>query len=74
MTSAELCRANGWVVGDVLEADWIYGPTRVQLTAIGEELILGRLCGKESKPPESAFFLGGIEWHKVGDPTTKGGG
>jgi hypothetical protein len=55
MSSAELCRANGWVVGTKLETAWLEGnwldwlvgePERrartVQITAIGEECILAR--------------------------------
>lgn len=73
MTSAELCRANGWKVGDVIEAEWILGPQRMLLTAIGEELVLGRLCNSidPALSCESAWMLGALDWHKV-DTSTKG--
>lgn len=47
MTNAELCRVNGWKVGDVLEGDEGYGPTRIVLTAIGEDLVLARTLAQD---------------------------
>jgi hypothetical protein len=54
MTSAELCRANGWKPGDVLKLTFptsaqplgtVNGAYTVRLTAIGERAVLARRKG-----------------------------
>jgi len=62
-TDAETCRLNGWDVGTVLVGDEGYGPTTIQITAIGEECILARTgswC-------ESTWTLTCREWER-GEP------
>ena len=39
-TEKETLELNGWGVGDILEGDEGHGPSRIEITAIGEELFL----------------------------------
>jgi hypothetical protein len=66
--SAETCRKNGWQVGDVLEGDEGYGPTRIKITAIGEQAILARRImqdGNSVEDYESTWTLACRDWRKV---------
>lgn len=52
-TEAETCRLNGWSVGTRIVGDEGFGPTVIEITAIGEQLILakrvdGRGVGEET--------------------------
>ena len=67
MTSAELCRANGRVVGGVWEGKEYGVPTRITLTAIGVEGVLA-MCNEY----ECSWTLLYRDWHKV-EPSTKRG-
>ena len=67
-TESETLKLNGWGVGDVLEGDEGYGPDRIKITAIGEELFLCKWdykCtgnyGKESGNTRLSFR----NWKKV---------
>lgn len=65
---ADTCRMNGWVVGDVLEGDEGYGPTRIRITAIGEDAILARQIshnGKARTEPELLWGLDARPWVRV---------
>lgn len=42
LSSAELCRRNGWTIGTRLVGDEGYGPDMITITAIGERHILAR--------------------------------
>lgn len=66
--SAQICRDNGWEVGDVLEGDEGYGPTRIRLTAIGESDILARALSHKGKPlghSEAPWTLSCRDWKRV---------
>lgn len=68
MTDVEICRENGWIVGDVLEGDEGYGPTRILITAIGEKQILARKLshsGAGCQGSESHWTLQCRDWKKV---------
>jgi len=39
-TEAETLKLNGWGIGDVLEGDEGYGPDRIKITAIGNDIFL----------------------------------
>jgi len=41
-SDAERCKVNGWTVGTQLVGDEGYGPTVIEITAIGEESILAK--------------------------------
>jgi hypothetical protein len=69
MTPVEICRANGWKVGSVLEG-MEEGPgwrrvTRIRITAVGEEHILARAIwenGKDIDGLESLWSLDARLW------------
>jgi hypothetical protein len=68
LSDASKCRINGWGAGTVLEGDEGYGPTRIVLTAIGEEKILARRISENGIPcddRETGWTLQCREWHKV---------
>lgn len=65
MTPADTCRANGWTVGTRLVGDEGYGPTVIEITAIGEERILARQVSHDGKPDvtyEGTWVLDRREW------------
>lgn len=67
-TDADRCRANGWQVGDTLEGDEGYGPTRILITAIGEQRILARElshAGETCEGRELMWTLRYRDWRKV---------
>ena len=67
-TSADICRAQGWTVGDVLEGEDDVSRDRIRITAIGEAHILARW--QYAGMPESAeriVCLDFREWRKVSD-------
>jgi len=68
-SAAETCRQNGWQVGDILEGDEGHGPTRIWITAIGEESILARPIMQSGEPItdiyESGWTLAYRDWKKV---------
>ena len=69
-SDAAICRDNGWVVGDVLEGDEGYGPSRIVLTGIGERGILARQIshnGEETRGTEHSWTLQCRDWSKVND-------
>jgi hypothetical protein len=71
MTDAELCRANGWKVGDRLMGDAGTGPTLIELTAVGERRISARIIshnGVALKHAETLETLDGRTWHRLEDP------
>ena len=52
MNDADQCRANGWKVGDSLLSDVGYGPTMIELTAIGESQISATIVSHNGVAPE----------------------
>jgi hypothetical protein len=69
MTPADSCRENGWTVGTVLEGDEGYGPTRIEITAIGEEKLLAKCISHDGKPTpthgEASWVLDCRDWKPV---------
>ena len=69
MNEADTCRANGWGVGTVLEGDEGYGPTRIQLTAIGESRILAKCVSHNGEPTpqhgETSWVLWCRDWKEI---------
>ena len=66
-TSADICRANGWTVGDVLERASEIGRSRIRITAVGENSILARWqYSNNAESEEQLINLDSREWHKVG--------
>lgn len=67
-TSADICHANGWNVGDILEGENEVSRDRIRITAIGEAHVLARW--QYTGMPESAeriVCLDFREWRKVSD-------
>ena len=68
-TEVETLQLNGWGVGDILEGDEGYGPSRILITAMGEELFICRWDYKISGHYGSESgntTLKCREWTKVG--------
>jgi hypothetical protein len=68
MNATDMCRTNGWNVGDSLDGDEGHGPTRIKIAAIGEELILARQTHQNGAPwdgYESLWTLAYRDWKKV---------
>jgi hypothetical protein len=64
LTSAELCRRNGWTAGTILEGDEGYGPERIVITAVGEVSVLARRVNARSED-EHQWNLVWRAWVKV---------
>lgn len=70
---AETCRANGWVVGDRLVGDEGFGPDVIELTAIGERLILAKRVSTSRRngdlypilEDEASWTLSCRDWKRV---------
>lgn len=55
ISDAEKCRKNNWKVGTKLVGDEGYGPTVIELTAIGKEHILAIPISHNGKPAEHPY-------------------
>lgn len=66
ISDADLCRLNGWVPGIFLVGDEGYGPTVIELTAIGKEHILARCISHQARVcshnDEHSWTLKNREW------------
>jgi hypothetical protein len=47
---ADLCRANGWGPGTILSGDEGYGPTLIEVTAVGETNVLAVTLSHNGRP------------------------
>lgn len=69
-SSAQLCKLNGWMVGDLLCGDEGYGATVIQLTAIGDDYIMARSISHNGSPSgcgyEGGWTLHEREWSLIG--------
>ncbi len=71
MNDADQCRANGWTVGDRLMGDEGFGPTLIELTAIGESEISATIIshnGVALEHKEELSTLSGRTWRRLEDP------
>lgn len=69
MTDAELCRIHGWTAGTRLEGDEGYGPTVIEITAVGEECVLAKAVQHNRTPVtgrESVWNMQLREWRPIG--------
>ena len=68
-SSAEECRDRGLKAGDKIVGNEGYGPTVIQITAIGEEGILAKIISRDGKPEidprESSWNLKCRDWELV---------
>ena len=68
MTDADLCRSRGWGPGTRLVGDEGYGPTVIEITAIGERCLLAKLISHNGIPDpcwESLWTLTCRDWREV---------
>jgi hypothetical protein len=68
MSNAGICRANGWGPGTRLVGDEGYGPTVIQITAVGDEVILARAIshnGARITEREATWTLACRDWKPV---------
>ena len=63
MSDADTCRRNGWLPGTRLVGDEGYGPTVIEITAVGERLILAKEISHNGGPPISP--RGEVTWTLV---------
>ncbi len=64
MTDADLCRARGWRVGTQLEGDEGYGPTVIEITAIGERKVLAKTISPKARE-EKSWSLSRRDWREI---------
>lgn len=67
-SAAEICRANGWQPGTRLVGDEGYGPTVIEITAIGEQEIVAKTIvrnGELITVPEGLWSLSYRDWEEV---------
>ena len=68
-SSAGACRRKRWKPGTRIVGDEGYGPSVIEITAIGEQSILAKLISHNGKPPawpyESPWMLSCRDWKKV---------
>jgi len=64
MSAAEVVRAMGWGVGTHLVGDEGYGPTTIQITAVGENEILARPVDSK-RFREGTWTLAHRDWKEV---------
>lgn len=65
---ADICRENGWSNGTRLVGDEGYGPTVIEITAVGERSILAKTVshnGQTSSVGECLWSLWCRDWHVV---------
>lgn len=68
MTTGEKCRANGWVAGTRLVGDEGYGPTVIEITAVGRDAILAMIVSHNGEPSddrEQKWTLDLRDWKPV---------
>lgn len=73
MEDADLCRMKGWKVGQRLVGDEGYGPTTIEITAIGVRNILAKAVGAprgDDIGSENLWSLAHRDWQPV-DTTEK---
>lgn len=73
LSDADRCRALGWGPGTVLVGDEGYGPTVIEITAVGAERIMARQISHSAKPGdgvERSWTLRLRDWRPLpaGDP------
>ena len=74
-SDAAICRANGWGPGTQLVGDEGYGPTTIEITAVGEESILAKEISHRGQPStdrdEGMWTLSCRDWQPVDRPSTR---
>ena len=71
---ADICRENGWIPGTRLVGDEGYGPTVIEITAVGERSILAKTVSHNGQPStvrEGNWCLWCRDWHVVPNAAVK---
>lgn len=74
LSSAALCRRNGWEPGTLLIGDEGYGPTVIEITAVGQDGILAIArsnAGRLTLGSESPWTLSYRDWKPACCPMAK---
>lgn len=69
-SEAAACRERGWGVGTRLVGDEGYGPTVIEITAVGDSSVLAKRLGHAGdacKPSESSWVLWCRDWSEAND-------
>jgi hypothetical protein len=66
-SAAEICRERGWGPGTRIVGDEGYGPTVIEITAVGHEEILAKTISHNGQPPkweggETSWVLWCRDW------------
>jgi hypothetical protein len=68
--AADVCRAHGWAAGTRLVGDEGNGPTIIEITAVGERMILAKVVTTRGVPEawarEAVWTLECRDWRVVG--------
>lgn len=68
-SDADKCRRNGWTAGTRLVGDEGFGPTVIEITAVGERAILAKKISHNGKPhpylDEQNWTLACRDWRPV---------
>lgn len=69
-SEADFARRLGWLPGTRLAGDEGYGVTVIEITALGERVILAKTISHDGKPPgpnkyETAWTLDMRDWKRV---------
>jgi len=73
MSNAEYCRSRGWGVGTRLVGDEGYGPTIIEITALGDEMLIAKAISRNGEPVndrEAPWTLACQDWSTVPNPGT----
>lgn len=69
LSAAEICRRNGWGPGTRLVGDEGYGPTVIEITAVGHDHILAIPVSDNGKPSyrpyENSWTLECRDWKEI---------
>lgn len=72
-SAAQLCRERGWTVGTRLVGDEGYGPSVIEITAVGETLVLAKGIFRNGAPVtdrEASWTLTARDWQRVSATST----
>jgi hypothetical protein len=68
LSDAALCRKYGWKRGTKLVGDEGYGPTVIQITAVGDDSILAKILSHNGHPSderEGSWTLHNRNWRRA---------
>lgn len=68
MSDASLARLNGWRPGTCLAGDEGHGETVIEITAVGERMVLAKAISHAGQPivwPERSWTFSCRHWHEV---------